>query len=183
MDSIDHGTARRPLPASLAAARAELAELEGIADAADAAYHGADDPDMPDEDYDDIIARRSLIAATFPELNAAPRPVGHPPAPGLRRVRHGAPMRSLENIYVLDEVEDFVARTRAERRGGVLFKAPKPGQDRRIDLPAIGPETITQASAAGLSGIVWAAGGVLVLDRAAMVAAAEKAGLFLWARD
>lgn len=112
MDSIDHGTARRPLPASLAAARAELAELEGIADAADAAYHGADDPDMPDEDYDDIIARRSLIAATFPELNAAPRPVGHPPAPGLRRVRHGAPMRSLENIYVLDEVEDFVARTR-----------------------------------------------------------------------
>lgn len=78
---------------------------------------------------------------------------------------------------------DFVARNRAERRGGILFKAPKPGQDRRIDLPAIGPETITQASAAGLSGIAWAAGGVLVLDRAATMAAAEKAGLFLWARD
>lgn len=77
---------------------------------------------------------------------------------------------------------DFVARNRAEGRGGVLFKAPKPGQDRRVDLPAIGPDTITQASAAGLDGIAWAAGGVLLLDRAATVSAAEKAGLFLWAR-
>lgn len=78
---------------------------------------------------------------------------------------------------------DFVARARGAHRGGVLFKAPKPGQDRRIDLPALGPDTITQASAAGLSGIAFAAGGVLVLDRAATVAAADEAGLFLWARD
>lgn len=77
---------------------------------------------------------------------------------------------------------DFVARTRDSGGGGVLFKAPKPGQDRRIDLPAIGPDTVAQAAAAGLSGIAVAAGGVLVLDRAATVAAAEDAGLALWAR-
>jgi UDP-2,3-diacylglucosamine hydrolase len=66
--------------------------------------------------------------------------------------------------------------------GGVLYKAPKPGQDLRADLPAIGPETVTGAAAAGLEGIVIAAGGVMVLDRAATVAAADAAGLFLWVR-
>lgn len=65
---------------------------------------------------------------------------------------------------------------------GVLYKAPKPGQDRRIDLPTVGPDTVRQAAAADLAGIVWQAGGVIMLDRARMVAEAEEAGLFLWAR-
>lgn len=78
---------------------------------------------------------------------------------------------------------DFVARTREGPPGGVLMKAPKAGQDSRIDTPAIGPDTVAQAASAGLAGIVWPAGGVLVLDRAATVVAAEDAGMFLWARD
>ena len=64
---------------------------------------------------------------------------------------------------------------------GVFFKAPKPGQDRRIDLPALGPDSVIQAANAGLAGIAWQVGGVLLLDKAAAVAAAEEAGLFLWA--
>lgn len=64
-------------------------------------------------------------------------------------------------------------------RAGVLVKAPKPGQDRRIDLPAIGVETVTQAAKAGLRGIAVGAGGTLVPDLAATVAAADEAGLFL----
>jgi hypothetical protein len=64
--------------------------------------------------------------------------------------------------------------------GGILYKAPKPGQDLRADLPAIGPETVRGAVAAGLEGIVIAAGGVMVLDRTATVAAADAGGLFLW---
>ncbi len=75
--------------------------------------------------------------------------------------------------------------------GGVLYKAPKPGQDLRADLPAIGPETVRGAAAAELEGIVIEAGGVMLLDRAATVAAADReatvaaadaAGLFLWVR-
>ena len=69
-----------------------------------------------------------------------------------------------------------------DRRNGVLCKAPKRGQDRRIDLPTIGPATVTAASAAGLRGIVVQAGGVLVLDRAEAVAKADEAGMFLWVR-
>ncbi|PZX19912.1 hypothetical protein LX81_00376 [Palleronia aestuarii] len=66
--------------------------------------------------------------------------------------------------------------------GGTFVKAPKPGQDRRIDLPTIGIETVAAASRAGLSGITIAAGGVLVLDREALVAEADAAGLFVWIR-
>lgn len=65
---------------------------------------------------------------------------------------------------------------------GVLYKAPKPGQDRRIDLPTIGPDTVRQAAEAGLGGIAWQAGSVILLDREDAIARAEQAGLFLWSR-
>ena len=68
-------------------------------------------------------------------------------------------------------------------RTGLLFKAPKPGQDRRVDLPAIGPATVRAAGRAGLAGIVVEAGGVLLIDRAELVALADTLGLFLWVRD
>ncbi|MEL6914998.1 MAG: UDP-2,3-diacylglucosamine diphosphatase LpxI [Pseudomonadota bacterium] len=66
--------------------------------------------------------------------------------------------------------------------GGLLFKAPKPGQELRVDMPTIGPGTVRNAAEAGLEGIVIAAGGVLVLERETTVAEAEAAGLFLWVR-
>lgn len=64
----------------------------------------------------------------------------------------------------------------------ILFKAPKPGQDRRVDLPTIGPDTVHRAAAAGLAGIVVEAGGVLIVDRDAALRAANDHGLFLWGR-
>ena len=63
--------------------------------------------------------------------------------------------------------------------GGVLVKLVKPGQDRRADLPAVGPDTIRGAAAAGLRGVAFEAGGTLLHDRPACVAAAEAMGLFL----
>jgi UDP-2,3-diacylglucosamine hydrolase len=69
------------------------------------------------------------------------------------------------------------------RGRGVFYKAPKPGQDMRIDLPTIGPGTVHAVARAGLGGIIWQAGGVICLERAEMTAAADTAGLFLWARE
>jgi lipid-A-disaccharide synthase len=50
-------------------------------------------------------------------------------------------------------------------RRGVLAKGPKPGQELRIDMPAIGPRTVEQARAAGLAGVAVEAAAVLILDR------------------
>ncbi|CUX82373.1 MAG: protein of unknown function DUF1009 [Roseibaca calidilacus] len=65
--------------------------------------------------------------------------------------------------------------------GGVFCKAPKPEQDRRIDLPALGVATVDGAHKAGLRGIAVRAGGVLMLDAPAMIARADELGLFLLA--
>jgi hypothetical protein len=70
-------------------------------------------------------------------------------------------------------------RWRARPAAGMLVKAPKAGQDLRVDLPAIGPQTIAAAERCGLRGIAVAAGRVLVLDRDVIAAQAERAGLFL----
>ncbi|EEW25103.1 LpxI family protein [Rhodobacter ferrooxidans] len=93
---------------------------------------------------------------------------------------------AVESLPGTDAMLEFVAAT-AQRPNpaaakGLLYKAPKPGQDLRIDLPTLGVQTVQKAAAAGLAGIVWQAGGVIVLQPAAMQAAAEAAGLFLWAR-
>ena len=70
-------------------------------------------------------------------------------------------------------------KLRLKGRAGVLVKAPKLGQDLRVDLPAIGARTIAAAAAAELEGVALAAGGVLVLEREQVAAQAERAGLFL----
>jgi DUF1009 family protein len=72
-------------------------------------------------------------------------------------------------------------RKGGRRRGpaGVLIKAPKPGQEERVDLPTIGPETVEMAARAGLAGIAVAAGRVLIADRDATIAVTGEHGLFL----
>jgi DUF1009 family protein len=74
-------------------------------------------------------------------------------------------------------------RSKAAGRRGVLCKAPKSGQERRIDLPAIGPGTVQAASAARLRGISIEAEGVMILDRDETIAAADRENLFIWVTE
>jgi len=61
----------------------------------------------------------------------------------------------------------------------VLVKAPKPGQDRRLDLPAIGPATVAGVAKAGLAGIALVAGGALLAEPAEVTRTADHAGIFV----
>lgn len=70
-------------------------------------------------------------------------------------------------------------KLRLDGPGGVLVKVKKPGQEHRVDLPTIGVATVEAASQAGLRGIAVEAGGALVIDRRAVVEAADAAGLFV----
>ena len=62
---------------------------------------------------------------------------------------------------------------RQSRARGVLVKAVKPGQERRVDLPVIGARTVELAAAAGLSGIAVQQNAVLVLNRARVAELAD----------
>ncbi len=61
---------------------------------------------------------------------------------------------------------------------GVLVKAPKPGQDRRFDLPSIGPQTIENAARAGLAGVAVTAGSTIIAEAEEVKAAADRAKIF-----
>jgi DUF1009 family protein len=85
-------------------------------------------------------------------------------------------------VEAVEGTDAMLARAgalRLDRRGGVLVKMKKPQQERRVDLPTIGVATVEGAAAAGLAGIAIEAGGTLVVDRPAVVAAADAAGLFV----
>lgn len=98
---------------------------------------------------------------------------------GQALVVHRGQVIAMEGLFGTDWMLDSLSR-RPDAGGGVLWKAPKPAQDRRIDLPAIGPRTVALAAAARLDAIAVASGGVLVLDRAGTLAASEAAGIALW---
>ena len=85
-------------------------------------------------------------------------------------------------VEAIEGTDAMLARTEGLARpgpGGVLLKLVKPGQDRRADLPTIGPRTLVAAAKAGLRGVAFEAGGTLLTDRAGCIAAADAAGLFL----
>lgn len=63
--------------------------------------------------------------------------------------------------------------------GGVLIKVKKPSQERRVDLPTIGVDTITAVAKAGLSGIAVEAGGTLLVDQKAIGQKADALGIFI----
>lgn len=92
---------------------------------------------------------------------------------------------AVEDIEGTDGLLARVARLReagrikAKSGRGVLVKAPKSGQDLRYDLPTVGARTVEGAAKAGLAGIAVIAGHTIAADAQAMIAAADRAGLFI----
>jgi UDP-2,3-diacylglucosamine hydrolase len=72
-----------------------------------------------------------------------------------------------------------LGRVTAPSGTGVLVKAPKSGQDRRFDLPSIGPRTIENVARAGLAGLAVTAGSTMIAEADRVTAAADRAKIFL----
>ncbi len=91
-----------------------------------------------------------------------------------------------EDRWGTDEMLAKVAKMRKNGKlsdsaeDGVLVKTMKPGQDMRVDLPAIGPKTIQRLVEAGLKGVAVEAGRSLILSRAITLEAATTAGVFIF---
>lgn len=85
-------------------------------------------------------------------------------------------------VEAAEGTDRLIARCKDLQRdgpGGVLVKVKKPDQERRVDLPTIGLETVRAVSDAGLRGIAVEAGGSLVVDRGRVTEAADAAGIFI----
>ncbi|MFH1809269.1 MAG: UDP-2,3-diacylglucosamine diphosphatase LpxI [Pseudomonadota bacterium] len=65
------------------------------------------------------------------------------------------------------------------RGGAVVCKRVKPHQDRRFDLPAVGPRTVEVCAEVGVQVLAVEAGGTLMLDRVALQQQADRSRLTL----
>jgi DNA ligase (NAD+) len=93
----------------------ELARLAVAILRHDHAYHGADAPVISDAEYDALKRRNAAIEARFPLLirpDSPSRRVGAPPSEGFAKVRHRAPMLSLQNAMSESEAREFDAQIR-----------------------------------------------------------------------
>jgi DUF1009 family protein len=89
-------------------------------------------------------------------------------------------------VEAVEGTDSMIERSRDLRRdgpGGVLIKLPKPGQEKRADLPTVGPQTIEKLKAAGLRGVAFDASNTLFIDRDATIVLADQYGLFVLALD
>ncbi len=141
----------------------------------------------PDNILDDLVAAEGRFGAHAPDrlaLDDIARGVAVARALGALDVGQAVIVQQghVLGVEAAEGPDGLIARCgglRLDGEGGVLVKIAKPGQERRIDLPTVGPATVEAAAAAGLRGIAVEAGGALVVDRDALVGAADAAGLFV----
>ena len=86
---------------------------------------------------------------------------------------------AVEAIEGTDMMLSRAASLKKEGKEPVMVKVLKPGQDTRVDLPTIGIQTIEQLKKYGIKGIAVEAGGILLIEREAVIKMANEAGIFI----
>lgn len=85
-------------------------------------------------------------------------------------------------VEAAEGTSELIRRCGALKREGsgpVLIKISKPGQDQDLDLPTIGPDTVTEAGECGYAGIVVEAGRTLVIDPDRIAELADRFHMFV----
>lgn len=96
---------------------------------------------------------------------------------------------AIETVSGTNAMLNFAAQTISKinplpnQTRGILYKGAKPGQELRLDMPAIGPDTVRFAARAGLAGIAIEASKVLLLDRQEIISEANHENMFIWSLD
>jgi hypothetical protein len=85
--------------------------------------------------------------------------------------------RAVLCVEAAEGTDAAIRRAGAMAPGSVVVKVARPGQDPRFDLPAIGSRTLAAMRDARAAALVFEAKCTLVLERPALVAAADAAGI------
>lgn len=90
---------------------------------------------------------------------------------------------AVEAIEGTDNMLQRAASVKKKGKHPIMVKIKKPGQDSRVDLPAIGIQTIDQFIQYGIGGIAVQSGGILLIEREAVIKKADAAGIFIIGLD
>lgn len=86
-------------------------------------------------------------------------------------------------VETVEGTDAMLGRIPAVMRPGpaaILVKIAKPQQERRADMPTIGPQTVKHALKSGLRGLAFEAGGTILVDRETLIQVADREGFFLF---
>ena len=97
--------------------RSEIAALTAQLEEANHRYYVLDDPTMPDYAYDRLLRRLEELEAAYPQYASPTSPtqrVGGEALSQFVKYEHPVPLESLQDVFSLEELQDFDERVRAE---------------------------------------------------------------------
>ena len=103
--------------------RDRMEELTGLLTQANYRYYVLDDPTMPDFEYDRLLRELEDLEKAHPELAVADSPtrrVGGEALSQFEKVTHPVPLMSLQDVFSLEELDDFLNRV-LDSEGNVQF--------------------------------------------------------------
>ena len=86
---------------------------------------------------------------------------------------------AIEAIEGTDQMIERAGSLQRNVSGPILIKISKTNQDKRVDLPTAGPETVNNAIRSGFQGLALEANNSLLLDKDRVIKIAEKNSFFV----
>lgn len=104
-------------------AAARIAALRRSIEHHEKKYYVDNDPQISDAEFDALVKNLQKLEAEHPDLVTPESPtqrVGGKPAEGFPTVRHATPMQSIDNVYSVEDLEEFGRRIEKLRPGRTL---------------------------------------------------------------
>ncbi len=140
-----------------------------------------------DDIVNDLIAPEGMIGSIYPDKRAQAdietgahiaRAIGALDIGQAVIVQNGQVL-GIEAIEGTDQLITRCSPLKLEQNGGVLIKAKKPQQEKRVDLPTIGVATVERIAECGFAGIAVEAGASLIVSRREVARRADALGVFI----
>ena len=131
------------------------------------------EPDLTIGPSVDDMAQKDINRALEILVKLGPADVGQSVA-----IQEGLVL-AIEAIEGTDNMIDRAGQYRRDTLGPILVKISKPGQERRADMPTIGPKTVQLAISNGFRGLALEEGGTLLLERDEVQRIAEDGNFFI----
>lgn len=105
-----------------------IKQLTSLLTEANYRYYVLDDPEMPDFEYDHLLRELEELEKANPEFAAADSPtkrVGGEALSQFEKVTHAVPLMSLQDVFSMDELNDFLEKTLAAEETAEFSVEPK----------------------------------------------------------